>query len=391
MALNQRIVTNCPFREPCSPSETNNQSDGAICDLLVQISGIKDRQLATVATDACEACCKMFLPSIRDWNGTIPSLVVDLCSKVIAAGGVSGCSVQEAKRLRQESLNRLPLILPSESVVVPMPSAAPALRQPSCTDIAEVMPLPGHKMTPSTTYGKRKVHWAVGVTTHQRRICTLEETLKALVCAGWQEYRVFVDGSSDMSDYVLNSSQWPGDFGITTRDTAIGAWSNWLLALVELYQRSPKADAYLVLQDDALLARLSNLREYVDEVIMSLPEDVMLSLYSSSHDSQASNGWNNYSEIWKIGALAFVFRPQSLQKLVGDAQIWNLHRQDDESAQRGIDPKIGSWAHANGVPVWHPTPSLVQHIGDVSAIWKHARAVGRRRASLFLESWFDGR
>jgi hypothetical protein len=34
-----------------------------------------------------------------------------------------------------------------------------------------------------------------------------------------------------------------------------------------------------------------------------------------------------------------------------------------------LDALIGQWAERSRVPIFFPTPSLVQHIGHVSTLW----------------------
>jgi hypothetical protein len=58
------------------------------------------------------------------------------------------------------------------------------------------------------------------------------------------------------------------------------------------------------------------------------------------------------------------------------------HRRTDRGL-RFIDDVIGEWAERNLVPIWYPTPSLVQHIGETSTVWPGVPAAGFRRADFF--------
>jgi hypothetical protein len=50
------------------------------------------------------------------------------------------------------------------------------------------------------------------------------------------------------------------------------------------------------------------------------------------------------------------------------------------------DDVIGLWAERSGIPIWYPTPSLVQHSGETSTLWSFdSRATGVRKAA-----WFAG-
>lgn len=53
---------------------------------------------------------------------------------------------------------------------------------------------------------------------------------------------------------------------------------------------------------------------------------------------------------------------------------------------KGIDVAVGEWATESGTPIWFPTPSLVQHVGHVSTMWKSARSVSERRARIIVKT-----
>ena len=56
----------------------------------------------------------------------------------------------------------------------------------------------------------------------------------------------------------------------------------------------------------------------------------------------------------------------------------------DDKGLSKIDVLVGEFAVANGIPIYYPCPSLVQHIGTVSTIWDTARAVLARRAGQYI-------
>jgi hypothetical protein len=82
--------------------------------------------------------------------------------------------------------------------------------------------------------------------------------------------------------------------------------------------------------------------------------------------------------------VAYVFSPAAARRYLRNRGVcWHRWR----SAAGGlaqIDVVVGWWAKRHLVPVWFPTPSLVQHIGEVSTLWLNCRAEGPRAASLFV-------
>jgi hypothetical protein len=61
------------------------------------------------------------------------------------------------------------------------------------------------------------------------------------------------------------------------------------------------------------------------------------------------------------------------------------HRSNPTEGLVNIDILIGRWADERRLPIWFPSPSLVQHIGNESSIWSDpdSRAIGERRANRF--------
>jgi hypothetical protein len=224
MGREPRRVEDCPHRSGPDP--------GAECGLLRQIAGVA----VPVARDACEACCRAFPPSPDELNPVVASLLYDVSSRIIARGGVAGCD-----RPRAEELNRF--------AALSVPTEEDCRDVPEGQALARIIPTPRHRSGPDVRA------WSVGVTTAPRAVPTLTDCLASLAKAGWDRPRLFVDG-----DVAI-----PPDFAHlprTDRRPQIGAWPNYYLALAELLMREPEADAYLLVQDDALFANL-DLRAYL--------------------------------------------------------------------------------------------------------------------------------
>lgn len=76
------------------------------------------------------------------------------------------------------------------------------------------------------------------------------------------------------------------------------------------------------------------------------------------------------------GALAYLIPIDSARKLLDD----NPHPE----SKNQIDLKIGEWCQDTGLQYWMHSPSLVQHVGEVSAICE-AGLTEHRRAACYVE------
>jgi hypothetical protein len=149
--------------------------------------------------------------------------------------------------------------------------------------------------------------------------------------------------------------------------------------------RNPEADAYLLVQDDSLFCEDGDLRGYLERVLWPGRRPGIASLFCSRAYTQPRAGWYEFDGPWLWGALAFVFSRQAAQQFLGNLEVVQHRWSRRRNPLADIDWRIGQWAWRSDVPVYYPTPSLVQHIGDVSSLWKGARRHGNRRAS-----WFAG-
>jgi hypothetical protein len=362
MTRDRRQVDDCCFRGP-SPGE--EPSEAARCGLLAQVTGAVDETFFRVRRDACEACCRSFPPSAEEMNPVVASLAYELSSRIVQLGGVPGCDHQRADALMCRSLEGIPS--EEDCLEVCGGSTDGASRR-----IAEVLPAPPRRSAPLIR------HWAVGVTTAPRRVSTLNECLAALARAGWPVPRLFVDGNVTIPQEIAQLPQ-------TVRQPRIGAWPNYYLALGELLLRHPQADAYLLVQDDALVCDDADLRVYLEDVLWPGKSAGIASLFCSRAYTQPQAGWYEFDGPWLWGALAFVFSRKAAQRFLADREVVEHRWARRRNPLADIDWRIGQWAWRNDVPVYYPTPSLVQHIGEVSSLWQGSRAHGYRRAN-----WFAG-
>lgn len=353
-----RTVELCPHRE----------DDPAACRLLERLLGPDGVGRCAVARDACEACVDAFPPTVEDINTVVASLLLSISGELLASG----------ERLIDEPLVRsrhewaetcLPIMFPDEDDAPALPGSALA-GGTGWVDLAHLVPLPERRS------GARVASWAVGVTTAPRRLPTLSYTLDALIAAGWDRPTLFIDESADVPDRFAGLDR-------VVRSPRAGAWPNYYLALAELTLREPEADAYLILQDDALVLNHPRLRDYVESCLWPGDRPGLVSLYGPGDYTRGEPGWRELPPPWFWGALAFAFPAEIARKFLADPEVLAHRRRGPEGGLAGIDVLIGRFAQRSAIPVSFPTPSLVQHIGHVSTLWPTARAGGSRRATRF--------
>lgn len=216
------------------------------------------------------------------------------------------------------------------------------------------------------------LRWSYGVTTvPSRRDELLHKTLVSLKLAGFDQPRLFVDGSDD-------PRSWEREFGleVSSRSPTVRAYGNWMLALWELYLRDCQADRYAIFQDDFVTYR--NLRDYLESC--EYPKRGYWNLYTfnSNHILTPLEGkyvgWFKSNQFGR-GAVALVFDLLTVQTLLASRHM----------VDRVLDPKRGHCKIDGGIvealkkegwTEYVHNPSLTQHLGEVSAIGnpKHQQA-----------------
>jgi hypothetical protein len=127
----------------------------------------------------------------------------------------------------------------------------------------------------------------------------------------------------------------------------------------------------------------SGLRAYLERILWPGPEPGIVSLFCSRSYTQPTRGWHLFDGSWVWCALAFIFSNETAKRFLADRSVVEHRCAPGQDGLTKIDILIGAWAHERRVPIYFPTPSLVQHIGQVSTLWPVARAVGLRCADQF--------
>jgi hypothetical protein len=194
-------------------------------------------------------------------------------------------------------------------------------------------------------------NWAVGITTAPRPTPTLPRTQASLARAGWPEAHIFCD------------------------EDQRGAWPTWLAGLGQLVRQHPRAEAYLMVQDDAVFCR--QLRQYLETALWPADDVALCSPYCPTPYRAAGRGWHRQDRGWYlVGAVCWALAAEAARRVVRElAEV--------RSASR-IDAHVGRWAARSGCSVWYHTPSLVQHVGNGNSALGDEADNALRRAADFI-------
>lgn len=221
------------------------------------------------------------------------------------------------------------------------------------------------------------ISWAVGVTTAPRPEPTLARTLDSLAAAGWEHPRLFVEPGSEIPPRFA-------DLPRSDRDEPLGAFANWYLALAELVMRSPRAEAYFMVQDDVVFAR--GVRPFLERALWPAANCGAVSIYCPSHYAVGQPaGFHLEDRGWGTWTAQTLLLPNpSARALLSDVEVVNHRHHGPREGMKNIDCVVGRWCLAAGRPFYVYTPSLAQHIGETSTLYASASAAGRWSAATFI-------
>lgn len=357
--LPPRNPDECRFR---TRVEVDQASEFATCELVRLALPIANERLCRVSREACAACCTIDPATPTAWNTVVASAVYSAATAVASGPDMPAEAFALATEVRRQAEFRL------ETAGMESDVDGEPVQQFGSLD--QLIPPPWKRRK------GRIANWAVGVTTAPRRAPTLERCLDHLARAGWDAPHIFMDSIVRVPDRF---GHLPG----TLRSPAIGAWPNHYLSLFELTLRQPDADAFLILQDDALIYDGENVREYLERVLWP-SATAIVSLYCPAPYNASRFGWRRFRKSWVWGAQAFLFSPEAARRYLLSRRVCQHRWRSAEKGLTQIDVLLGWWAWWRRVPIWYPTPSLVRHIGDISTLWVDNRTLGKRAANLFV-------
>lgn len=355
------------FKEDCC-YRGNTQSGQPVCGYLQEFVEITDRDFFKVNPELCQACQQWHQPTGEILNPVVASLLYQAAHDALESGVAEwGNSTPLALKEIAETF------IPDESDYVSIEQETERQSGLEIRNLVDLIPLPSE-----CRRGERVATWAVGVTTAPRKQSTLQSCVDCLIDAGWDTPRIFVDGEVDLGSL-------PSHLKVTRRDSQVGAWPSWYLGLTELLMRHPQGDAFMIVQDDVVLFRHRKLRQYLEDFLWPEEGPCVVSLFCSRAYTTEQAGWRRLDENLVWGGQALLFSREAVLELLSDPQV--VRHRLTKSGFAGIDSVVGRWAERHNVPVYVSTPSLAQHIGQVSAIWSSTtQAYINRRASKFAGS-----
>ena len=158
------------------------------------------------------------------------------------------------------------------------------------------------------------------------------------------------------------------DLPLTFRETKLGPWPNYYLALVELLMREPSADAFMLVQDDVIFDDRHDLRAYLEEILWPTEPIAAVSLYCSKAYTRPESGWHKLESQWIWGALAFVFPRESAKQFVTDPLVFE-HRSHPKEGLANIDILIGAGLMSVNCrstflpPAWYSISAMIARSG----------------------------
>lgn len=206
-----------------------------------------------------------------------------------------------------------------------------------------------------------RLNWAYGVTTVPGRFEELlPRTLNSLAAAGFDNPRLFIDGTH----------RYPADiqagYETTHHVPPLRAFGNWVTAAWELLIREPGADRYAIFQDDLVCCQ--HLREYLEK--LPWPEGKAYCNPYTWHVNEKAENWGKGwypSDQWGRGAVCLIFDNPGLRALLGSPKL-AMRPGDAKRGHCGIDGAIISAMTELEYIEYVHYPSLLQHTGLASAI-----------------------
>ena len=197
--------------------------------------------------------------------------------------------------------------------------------------------------------------WAVGVLVAPRPQETLIRTMESLVDGGWDRAFLFVEPGGKLP--LLDESYWTAwEWG-----QRLGPVRHWLSSLAILCDRRPEAEAYLLVQHDAVL--VPGLRKYLEATLFPPGRaGICWPLGCVDRDRRKGAavraGWHRADgERFSLGRPACVLSPAAAAEIA---------REFAAPPDRGAAPfeaEVTRVLKREGLHAWDHTPSLVARQG----------------------------
>lgn len=214
--------------------------------------------------------------------------------------------------------------------------------------------------------------WTVGLITAPRKQgYYLDQTLKSLITAGWNEVIVFAEPGSVIPNWFHGP--------VVHRWKQFGDWCNWGTALYELLLSCPETDFFFMIEDDGLVCK--GAKDYLEQTLPTLEDFGTVSIYCPGryhkdgfcgfHDEcRGALTWSTLTVIMSRKGVRSFFSDPDVQKhrfenIFPQNISWGFDVDPKNSAK---DALLGQWALKNRLPMFYHTPSLAAHIGVHSTL-----------------------
>jgi hypothetical protein len=192
-------------------------------------------------------------------------------------------------------------------------------------------------------------------------------------------YPCFVTSTSSrpITETTLSNMNAAGLWPIVQFDDNRGLFQHWMHLATDAVNATPGDDTpILICQDDILCCR--GLGAAISNLKWPDPSYGCLSLYCPAKYMGQGNGWVNYVGSWAWGACALLFQRKTLAAIVGSDSV------SEWKSDRHLDKFLGIQLEKMGLKLVYHSPSLVQHVGGVSADGRDDPAAGWRAAGDFV-------
>lgn len=217
------------------------------------------------------------------------------------------------------------------------------------------------------------MQFAVGVMCAPRPVESVGRTVASLQSAGFDQPICFFE-PGHYTTQVANKITRPSILGnllpglTPSPDGRFGNFQNCLQSLADLVSIRPTADAYIIVEDDAIFCL--QVKKFLESSLWPSCDCGLVNLYHPSIRTY-SEGVGVYRKVVRdgvVGALAMVFHPYVARMVLSNTRMVSEFK-GSKHQQHGVDPWVrnscdfwmGNAVRQAGFTVWATQPSLVSH------------------------------
>lgn len=362
---------------PCSAckAEIDRLNTMSAEEVLIECIPLADRIVARSSTNAqkwYQRAASKYLPSMV--ASKVRSWIVEACGVNMVVPKKPSSSEVVAGTIHEGNTFILQAWARATSVPIKLGNLSPdfcrrilTVSEHENTVRTEVQRLNGGTDRLNTSVPWVAGRWSYSITTVPSRIDTLITTLESLESAGFDDPVISVDGPDDGSFASLQG------YTYRYRGDNIRSYAHWYLTLQEMFLRDPWCQYYAIFQDDFVCVR--NLRAYLAKC--TYPEKGYWNLFTFMENDDMvqqtkAKGWvpaARAAQGYQLGrgAVALVFSHEAVQVLLNSPHM-KVRVYDSQKGYKSIDGGVVTAMHQAGWTEYVHSPSLTQHIGEVSSM-----------------------